>query len=400
MRVSWPILLIAVALVSAAAGKVHRLAREAEHRPTDEMLLAAVPGGAGLGEASGDVACRPVLDAAGELGCAAETDRLDPVVRGFGGEMDFLVGIAKDGAIASVRPLAHRESPAYWRAAAAEGYFERLVGLNAADDGAGIDAVSGATVTCEAAKQDILAAAKLVARRRYGLDVAAPPSPPRFDLDPLHLALFAAALALGLASFYSRRAALRWAAYGASIAVFGFALNVSAALPQVVDLLDLTLPGGRKLEPLLLFAVALGFALFGKGVYCARLCPFGALQEVSYRLVPWRLSPSAGLLRRLERIRWALLFAAVALAAGFGWEWAATIEPFGAPFTTTTPWPLAAFAGAALVSGALWRRAWCRLFCPTGACLELALPARAHATRRTGAKAPDLFEVDDEPRVA
>lgn len=382
---------VAVAIAVVAFANIVNFTREAAQAPDEKQLAAAFPEVRPEKEESGDPPVFAAMGEKGEAGAVFMTDHIGPVHIGFGGEMSLLVGMKADGEITGIVPLGHEETPAYFRSVAAEGFFERFVGRNAVKDFSDIDAVTGATVTCDAARSDIAAAARAVAKSRYKLDVPETESQPRFELVAPDLALFVLALLLALTAFFLGHPYLKWASWIFSVAVFGFWLNVSVSLPQITSLLNLHLPAGRRPEPLILLAFALVTALSGRQVYCARACPFGAMQEIAYKLAPGRLKASPAWLDKLLFLRWVILFLTVVAAVGLAYAPAASFEPFGSLFTKLTPMPIFLFAILVLAVSAFYRRFWCRLFCPTGASLKLA-ERMAKRTKKGGA----VIETEEE----
>ncbi|WP_138468306.1 4Fe-4S binding protein [Poseidonocella sp. HB161398] len=131
---------------------------------------------------------------------------------------------------------------------------------------------------------------------------------------------------------------------------------------------------------LLLWAAALlGLVLWGRGLFCGWLCPFGALQEFADRLgrllrLP-QLEPSARWDRRLKGVKYVLLaaLAATAVLAPGQIDKAAEIEPFKTAITTyfLRDWPYAAYALFWLALGMVTFKGFCRYACPLGALMAL-----------------------------
>jgi len=131
---------------------------------------------------------------------------------------------------------------------------------------------------------------------------------------------------------------------------------------------------------LLVWAVAvLGFVLWGRGLLCGWLCPFGALQEFAHhagrllRLPQWE--PRAAWDRRLKWIKYALLagLLATALIAPQEVETAAEIEPFKTAITVffVRDWFYAVYAAFWLALGLFLFKGFCRYVCPLGAVMAL-----------------------------
>lgn len=131
---------------------------------------------------------------------------------------------------------------------------------------------------------------------------------------------------------------------------------------------------------LLLIAYTIAtFVVWGRGTFCGRLCPFGAMQEFvamlarRLRLPEWRLP--ATLARGLDRGRYAIL-AALVLAAAVTPRLADSmveVEPFKTAITVgfDRDWPFVAYALVMLLAGAFVYKFFCRYLCPLGAVMVL-----------------------------
>lgn len=131
---------------------------------------------------------------------------------------------------------------------------------------------------------------------------------------------------------------------------------------------------------LLIWAAAiLGFVLWGRGLFCGWLCPFGALQEFAHhlgrflRLPEWE--PSVRWDQRLKSLKYLLLAAliAVTLFAPSHLDTAAEVEPFKTAITTffLREWPYVAYAALWLVLGMVSFKGFCRWVCPLGALMAI-----------------------------
>lgn len=110
----------------------------------------------------------------------------------------------------------------------------------------------------------------------------------------------------------------------------------------------------------LLLAVAV-FFLTRKNLYCATLCPFGAVQEGLGRITgcsPPRRTPGMTWTVRLVTL------SALAAALFFRNPSEASFEPFGMAFNFTGSDALFAMTLAIAVGSLVVKRPWCRLFCP------------------------------------
>lgn len=131
---------------------------------------------------------------------------------------------------------------------------------------------------------------------------------------------------------------------------------------------------------LLVWAVAiLGLFLWGRGLFCGWLCPFGAMQEFAHhagrllRLPEW--NPSARWDRRLKWVKYVALAGLVAIAfvRPDAAETAAEVEPFKTAVTTffQREWYFVAYALFWLGLGTVTFKGFCRYLCPLGALMAL-----------------------------
>ena len=131
---------------------------------------------------------------------------------------------------------------------------------------------------------------------------------------------------------------------------------------------------------LVIWAVTiLGFVLWGRGLFCGWLCPFGAMQEFAHHL--------ARLLRirqidvpdawddRLKWIKYAVLFALVAImfTAPARLDKAIEVEPFKTAVTTffVREWYYVAYGVGLLVLSMVVFKGFCRYICPLGAVMAI-----------------------------
>ena len=138
---------------------------------------------------------------------------------------------------------------------------------------------------------------------------------------------------------------------------------------------------------LMIWAVSIvGLFLWGRGLFCGWLCPFGALQEFAHWLgrllrLP-QFEPSVRWDARLKRVKYVLLAAllGVTLFAPQHLDKAIEVEPFKTAITVffLREWPFVAYAVAWLVLGMTTFKGFCRYVCPLGALMALDGMVRGH----------------------
>ncbi len=150
---------------------------------------------------------------------------------------------------------------------------------------------------------------------------------------------------------------------------------------------------------LLIWAVTFaGFVLWGRGLFCGWLCPFGAMQEFAHHLgrvlrLP-RVEPSARWDARLKKLKYVLLAGLVATVflAPDQTDLVAEVEPFKTAVTTffVRDWYYVAYALFWLVLGMTMFKGFCRYVCPLGAVMAIGgvLRGRDWIARRSECGSP------------
>ena len=162
----------------------------------------------------------------------------------------------------------------------------------------------------------------------------------------------------------------------------GAQLSVINVLTWLQALIDRSDPTMLLFDPLILVLTLftlVSFVLWGRGVFCGWLCPFGALQELLSRVarlarVP-QVSLSLAVHKRLWPVKYVVLAALVALsfhsmtAAGTGSE----IEPFKTAISLkfVRDWPYLIYALTLLAATLVVERLFCRFLCPLGAVMVI-----------------------------
>jgi polyferredoxin len=141
------------------------------------------------------------------------------------------------------------------------------------------------------------------------------------------------------------------------------------------------------IDPLLFILwsfVAMTLLLWGRGVYCGWLCPFGALQELGFQAARRLKLPSFEIPQALHERLWALKY--IMLLALFGLslqsltlaERVAEVEPFKTAVTLRflREWGFVVYALALVLLSTLNRKFYCKYLCVLGAALTIAAKFR------------------------
>ena len=156
-------------------------------------------------------------------------------------------------------------------------------------------------------------------------------------------------------------------------------VNLFAWLQGFVDGDGLAVFLADPLLCVLLAFVVVSFIVWGRGVFCGWLCPFGALQELLSKLARVVAVPQWSPSYRAHRLLWPLKYVSLAVlgvAALYGLQTmavAAEIEPFKTVISLRMDraWPFVVYALVILAAGLLVERAFCRFLCPLGAAMAI-----------------------------
>ncbi|HKQ26237.1 MAG TPA: 4Fe-4S binding protein [Burkholderiales bacterium] len=156
-------------------------------------------------------------------------------------------------------------------------------------------------------------------------------------------------------------------------------INVFAWLHGFVDGNGVAVLLADPLLFVLLAFTVVSFVIWGRGVFCGWLCPFGALQELLAKLARVVKLPQWSPSHRTHRMLWRLKYvslAVLAVATLHGLQTmavAAEIEPFKTVISLRMDraWPFVVFALVILAAGLFVERAFCRFLCPLGAVMAI-----------------------------
>lgn len=316
-----------------------------------------------------------VLDRAGrELGYVVRTQPQCRDIIGYSGVTDALVVLDRDWKILGLRIHASEDTRDYVDNIALDRRFlKKWNGLTwdaaAALDlkEAGIEGVSGATMTSMAIAQSVKARLQLSTQ-----ELAARPA---FRIGWRDLGMVAVLTLAGIMAFGRPEWRQRWKV------PFQVLLVVYVGL-VAGDLVALKLLAGWgragipwTTAPGLALLVAAAFLVpwtTKKPFYCHHVCPHGAAQELIGRIRPkrWQVTLPAGVVRGLEFLPMGLLvFTLVMTMLALPFDLAG-LEPFAAYVIRSAGGATLAVAAVGLIASAWVPQAYCRFGCPTGALLN------------------------------
>ncbi len=316
-----------------------------------------------------------VLDRAGrELGYIVRTQPACRDILGYAGTTDALVVLDRDWKILGLKIHSSEDTDTYVRDLTLDRRFlKKWNGLtwDAAADldlkAAGIEGVSGATMTSMAIAQSVKARLKL------SRDEIASATPLRFawrDYAMLIVLAAAASMAFGPATFRHR-----WKRpYQFALVIYvGLIAGDLLAQKLLVGWSRSGIPWTTAPGLVLLLAAALIVPFTtGKPFYCHQICPHGAAQELisHFRPARFQITLSAPVIRGLENLPVALLLLTLIVALTAIPLDLAGLEPFAAYVIRSAGLATLTVAAVGLIASFFVPQAYCRFGCPTGALLN------------------------------
>jgi NosR/NirI family nitrous oxide reductase transcriptional regulator len=172
-----------------------------------------------------------------------------------------------------------------------------------------------------------------------------------------------------------------------SLAMVGVHLKAQPSVTQILTLLDSVVYEWRfdlfASEPLIFVMWIFTFVVslvWGRGVFCGWVCPYGALSELIFEVgKKLKLEPRELPHAWHEKARWIRYVVLVGLVPVYFVdsvlaEQLAEIEPFKSTFFVpfwTRQWPFVVWWVALAVVAIVWYRPFCRYLCPLGAGLAI-----------------------------
>ena len=312
-----------------------------------------------------------------------ENTGLNKRIKGYAGPIDIGMVVAADGTIRSVTHVFSMETTSYLNDIEDDGFYERFQSIPLDDKTYEIDIVSGASLTTEGIARSVSDLVSIA--RESPLAIYIDTNPAGFETKPVLPStwiLEAALIGVLFIVAFTRlnRRTPQWSlAFGiVTIAYLGFFQNNSFTYATFTQPF-LGISWSYILG--IYAAFVLLSAIWDSNTYCRYICPYGNVQRLLVRFIPWhgKLKVSN---RVLDLIRWAITITLIAgIVSGLP-DWG-SFELFPDLFgleIMESQWFWLSLA-AVLVS-AYYPMLWCRMLCPTGAVLDgIAIVAKSRAAK-------------------
>jgi len=312
-----------------------------------------------------------------------ENTGLNKRIKGYAGPIDIGMVVGADGKIRSVTHVFSMETTSYLTDIKKDGFYERFQSIPLDDKTYEVDIVSGASLTTEGIARSVSDLVSIA--RESPLAIYIDTNPAGFETIPVMPSTWiidAAMIAVLFIIAFMRlnRRSPQWSlAFGiVTIGYLGFFQNNSFTYATFTQPF-LGISWSYILG--IYAAFVLLSAIWDSNTYCRYICPYGNVQRLLVRFIPWhgKLKVSN---RILDLIRWAITITLIAgIVSGLP-DWG-SFELFPDLFgleIMESQWFWLSLA-AVLVS-AYYPMLWCRMLCPTGAVLDgIAIVAKSRAAK-------------------
>lgn len=312
-----------------------------------------------------------------EIGSILRTSPHADNIIGYQGPTETRIGFMRDGRIVGISLGKSYDNEPYVTYVRDDEYFLTLFNdlvlaeLARLDlEAAGVEGVSGATMTSMAVAKGLLVAAD---RQRQSSATGTRVRKPRFSWSLRDLGtatVILAGLAIGLSSLRRKRAVLicfQLLLIGYLGLINGDMLSQAMMIGWAQNGVPWRRAGGLVMLTMAAFLIPLTTR---RNIYCTHLCPHGAAQQLLKNRLPWRIHISPRMSRVMKVIPALLLLWCVIVAMRSLPFSLVDIEPFDAWVFRVAGWPALTIAIVGLVASMFMPMAYCRYGCPTGALLN------------------------------
>ncbi len=359
----------------------------------------------------GDIAAQAAFEGDRLLGYVFFTDEVFPIPAYSGKPIRALVGITADGMIQGVRIISHEEPILVIGVSDQDlaSYINQYAGLTGTDKvkvgrqkRAGyvnIDGITGATITSMVLHRSIMQSVrKVIASRNLREMVVSKESSVWLqnweEKSWQILVLLIGLILLTILLFFQdwlvvRTRLFRILRIGYLIYTLVFIGYICLAQLSIVNILTFTqvLTQGFSwdtflVDPIIFVLwsyVAFSLLLWGRGVYCGWLCPFGALQELIQKLSEKLKFRHYEFPSMVHERMWAFKYMILMALVGLSLNSISTVAPFVEvePFKTVfslrfqREWWFVAYALGLVLLAIFNTKFYCKYLCPLGAALSI-----------------------------
>lgn len=309
------------------------------------------------------------------------TSALASDISGYGGAVPLEITI-KDGIVENVKAQANEETKDFFDRAST--LLDQWNGKTIGDAAnLKVDAVSGATFSSKAIignMQRGLQYAKANGIGSSSVQGAAASSKSDFQslFSPKNIVGLLVALMAAILPLFVKNRTYHLCQLFLNVIVLGFWCGTFLSYTSLLGFVSHGMNVLTLLIPAVMLVTAFVYPLFGKkSYYCAHVCPFGSLQQLTGKCVKRKLAISPKVLRSLDRFRQWLWVALMLCIWGGVWSNWTDYEPFSAFLFQSASWTVIVIALAFITLSFVVSRPYCRFVCPMGTLLRLSQTSKS-----------------------
>lgn len=287
---------------------------------------------------------------------------------GFQSEIFMATYVNDYGVVKDVRVVQHNETPSYFQRIEGSSFL-RNFGEMSIEDGFceedNVDAVSKATISSVAMTKAVQKAAVIAGRDYYGIEVVKPS--PGFHIKMVDLSIILI-LVLTIVASLTRNKKLRLVTLIYSVIIMGVKYASFVTYASFYQILTLSFPSlvGNLRWYFLVVGSILTVLIMGKNVYCAYICPYGALQELEHKFLKVNFKVSKNTIKRLRLVPYIISYVALALALLTESTGVLSYEPFSILFSSVGNELSWGIVFVTLFLSLVVIRPYCKFVCPVG----------------------------------
>lgn len=301
---------------------------------------------------------------------------------GYRDQIVTLIGVDSKGKITGVKILEENETPRYTRGLLQDDswFLEQFKNKDAGDEfllGKDVDAITGATISSSSITRAIESGLEIVTEKILYAEVEKD-TPVKhvvmhhllWQMDFIFLWMI---LGIAFTAFFKKSRILRYLVLGLSIVYIGFLKGGGFSITDVLNIFSLNLPIFlNNLYWYSLVIIAIGLTIVAGRFYCGWLCPFGAVLETSFKLVPVEYRVPRDVDMYLKLVKYVIFVILLFIYFIFANRTLATyiasiIEPFATFFKLYGGLIFWIWLISILIISSVISRFFCRYFCPLGA---------------------------------
>ncbi|KMQ52923.1 putative transcriptional regulator [Chitinispirillum alkaliphilum] len=288
-------------------------------------------------------------------------------IRGYAGPVPLLILFDSDEVIKEVVLLENNETKSFIRRLVNADFLLNWQGVTLQEASQKrVDAISSATLSCDAIEEAIRVRTSVYMGYQKDRSNGA-----AFSVVQI---LFLIPVALYLLTLVKTSKFSRYRRFLPIISFLIFGL-LTASMLSLSLFSSWAFSGVSLTSQWPLVAVVLVVALFllfkGQNIYCAFFCPFGMVQVLLARLPVKKVRLPGWISRKIPLFRSLVLLTVFGLFFVYRDFDPVYVEPFAAFRPSGAPLIVVILAGVFTVVSLFIPRLWCRMFCPTGRCLDL-----------------------------